>query len=235
LRNHREEDVDLLPMPNETVNALQARGVSTRTIIAIQLIVTCLDQVCEWVAQDTGSDRRDDATSRGGLRWRRARNYVMEILDSGQVPELSGITADTTDNALQIPIDGTRLSFYAARNGIDHPDLSGGSKVKKVVVSEMQLSFEAVDSIAAPSRLVLMYDSDRNGLLSAAIGRLSSTREWAEEWRFKVFEREEEAGRSNEAPVKLPSYDEQPEPKLPRIEPIVPASEESDSEQGSTD
>lgn len=209
--------MELRQLPPETVNALQARGVSARTIVAIRLVVTCLEQVCEWVSQDTGSDRRDDATSRGGLRWRRTRNFVIEVLAEGQIPELRGIHADLTDNALQIPVDGTRLSFYAARDGIDHPDLSGGSTIKKVVVSEMQMQMTGLGHQTAPSRLVLMYESDRDGLVSADIGRLSSSKSWAEEWRFSVYEREEEVSALQDHPIDRPSYEDQPEPKLPRL------------------
>lgn len=217
--------MELFRLPPETIDALHARSVSARTIVAIRLVITCLEEVCEWVSQDTGSDRLDDATSRGGLRWRRARNYVVQLLEAGDVPELRGIQADTTDNALQIPIDGTRISFYAARHGIDSPDLSGKSKVKKTVVSEMQLEIDGLDAPAAPSRLVLLYEADQDGLLSAAIGKLSSEKEWAEDWRFSVFERALGAPLTQIPPSDVPSYDEQPEPELPPLE-VLPHEDE---------
>jgi len=198
---------------------------SARGITAIRLILTCLEEACDWVAQDTGSDRKDDATSRGGLRWRRTRNYVVEVLGEGQIPELLGIEADVSDNALQVPVDGTRLSFYAARAGIDYPDLSGGSKVKKIVVSEMQMTLDELGEAARPPRLVLLYEADRDGLAKAAVGRLSSMHSWAEEWRFTLYEREEIGLDAAESTRAMPSYEEQPEPKLAPIEPIRPAIE----------
>lgn len=226
--------MNLLSLPDGTENALQARGISKRGILAIRLVISCLDQVCDWVAQDTGSDRKDDATSRGGLRWRRARNFVVEVLEEGRVPELLGVHADTTDNALQIPVDGTRISFYAARDGIDFPDLSGPSKTKKVVVSEMQLQFggDGMDVDAPPPRLVLLYDADQHGLRSAAIGKLLSEREWAEDWRFTAFERAEEVRAEDATSSELPNYDEQPEPKLPPLEALPSEGEDEDAVSG---
>lgn len=220
--------MDLLPLPIDTENALQARRVSARTITAIRLVTTCLQQACEWVSQDTGSDRKDDATSRGGLRWRRTRNFVIEVLEEGVIPDLRGIHADLTDNALQVPVDGTRLSFYAARDGIDYPDL-GGSTVKKLVVSEMQTQIPGLEVDVAPSRLVLMYEADRDGLVSADIGRLSSSRAWAEEWRFDVFKREEEDLSTIDRDLEPPAYEEQPEPELPPLMPIPQSTESRDS------
>lgn len=152
---------------------------------------------------------------------------MIEVLQDGEIPELLGVEADVSDNALQIPVDGTRLSFYAARDGIDHPDLSGGSKVKKVVVSEMQIALDGLGEMATPPRLVLLYEADRYGLVRAAIGRLSSMHSWAEEWRFNVFERDEVAVSLVETKPPFPSYDEQPEPVLAPIVPIRPQSDKA--------
>jgi hypothetical protein len=160
---------------------------------------------------------------------------VIEVLEEGWIPELRGVRADLTDNALQIPVDGTRLSFYAARDGIDYPDLSGGSTVKKLVVSEMQIQIPGLESEIAPSRLVLMYEADRDGLVSADIGRLSSSRSWAEEWRFGVFKREEAIPSAVDRGNDLPSYEDQPEPKLPPLKPIPQSRERREPGYGIDD
>jgi hypothetical protein len=78
--------MNLLPLPDLTVHALREQSVPGLAQRAIQLVITCLDEVCAGVADDCDSDlRHDDSTSEGQLRWRRCRNYAKKLLDAKAV------------------------------------------------------------------------------------------------------------------------------------------------------
>jgi hypothetical protein len=208
--------MDLLPLPDLTARALRDQSVPREVQLAVQLIVTCLEEVCSGVADDCDCDvRHDDSTSEGQLRWRRCRNFVKKLLDARAVPGLEEASADVTDNALRIRVGDAAVSFYSSRNGIEHPDLTGPSKTKKAVVSEMQMQIAGVGTPAQPSRLVVIYEADQDGLAAAAVGTLRTATDWA--WRFSAYSRRGLGIIDLDAPADpvIPSYETEPEPELP--------------------
>jgi hypothetical protein len=221
--------MDLHPLPSHSANALQDRAVPSIVMAAVRLVVTCLDEACAWVADDCSPAHYDDATSEGQLRWRRTRNYVKELLDDQAIPELFDAVADISDNALQIRADSCAVSFYSAREGIENPDLSGRSRTKGRVVTEMQLQLEGIGPPEAPRRLVVLYEADRDGLARASVGMLDSSTDWA--WNVTAYERSALAvGTTTRVPAERGlAYDEQPEVELP---PITPLEEGQDAEHG---
>ena len=206
----------LLPLPPLSEDALRARAVSERVMLVIRLVVTCLEDVCDSVADDTSASRFDDSTSEGQLRWRRCRNKVRHVLDEG-VEGLAGVVADISDNALVIRIGDTCLSFYSARNGVDQPDLSGRSKTKDRVITEMQLQIHGLEAPEAPKRIVIVYEADDDGLARAAAGVLETTTSW--HWQVSTYERPGLTLHAPDSAVIPPPYDEQPDNDLPKIEP----------------
>jgi hypothetical protein len=211
--------VDLLRISDAYQMELAAQGVSKKMILGIEFIATCLRQACEMVAEDCGEDRFDDAIGEGGLRWRRTRKLAMIRHREGAVPGLASATLDSSDGALQLVVEDCSLSFYSARDGIDSPSILGSTR-KGQVVSEMQLQLN-LGTAQAPSRLVLLYEADENGLRISCVGMLAMATRWA--WQIPVFNRddmglasntEEDQTRSAEA---SPAYREQPEPKLPDL------------------
>lgn len=221
--------MNLLPLPQLSEQALISRSIGPDVRLAIRLIITCLDEVCAGVADDCSEDiRHDDATSRGGLRWRRTRNYSKKVVDGRQIAGLETAVADVSDNALQIRVGGCAVSFYAARNGIEEPDLSGPSKTKRRVVNEMQMQLDGLEAPAPPRRLVILYQADQDGLAGAAVGMMSSSTSWA--WRFSVYHREGLGRASSDSPPLEPpmSYEDEPEPELPPIEPLDEDAAEDD-------
>jgi hypothetical protein len=202
--------MDLLPLPDLTARALREQSVPPKVQLAVRLIVTCLEQVCAGVADDCDADlRHDDSTSEGQLRWRRCRNFVKKLLDAGTI---SGFEED---NALRVRVGDAAVSFYSSRHGIEHPDLSGPSKTKKAVVSEMQMQLDGLAAPDQPARLVVIYEADQDGLAAAAVGTLRSATDWA--WRFSAYARRGLGILDIEAPVEPfgPSYETEPEPELP--------------------
>ncbi len=209
--------MNLSTLPSLSEAALLDRSVSQRVILAIRLVVTCLREACETVAEDTGTERYDDSTSEGQLRWRRCRNRVRHLLGDGLVAGLDGVLADVTDNALVVRVDECWLSFYSARNGIDQPDLSGPSKTKGRVVTEMQLQLGGLEAPDAPRRLVIVYEADDQGLTHAVAGMLETHTQW--HWRVSAYERPGlTLADEPTAAAQPPAYDEQPEVILPDIE-----------------
>jgi hypothetical protein len=209
--------MDLISLPQLSEAALLERSVAEKVILGIKLIVTCLHEACETVADDTSIDRYDDSTSEGQLRWRRCRNRVCHALDDHLVAGLEDVIADISDNALVVPVDGCLLSFYSARNGIDQPDLSGASKTKNRVVNEMQLQLQGLGPPEPPSRLVVVYDSDDHGLTHAAVGMLETSTQW--HWCVTTYERHGLTVGEHRGEATSPlAYDEQPEVILPEIE-----------------
>jgi hypothetical protein len=209
--------MDLIVLPPLSESALADRSVSPKVQLAVRLVVTCLREVCETVAEDTGGDRYDDATSEGQLRWRRCRNRVRHLLDDNLVPELDEAVADISDNALVIRVHDCSLSFYSARNGIDQPDLSGPSRTKGRVVTEMQLQIHGLDAPEPPSRLVIVYEADDDGLAKAAVGMLASPTEW--HWQVLAHERADHTVTRDLGASLAPAYTDQPDVDLPAITP----------------
>ena len=207
----------LLALPDLTARALGDRSVTPPAELAIRLIVSCLKSACAGVADDCDSDlRHDDSTSEGQLRWRRCRNHVKSLLDDHRIPGLEDAVADVTDNALVVRAGGCAVSFYSARNGIDRPDLGGTSKTKQAVVSEMQTQIAGLEPPADPTRLVVLYEADRDGLLACVVGMLADAREWA--WRFSCYARDADVpGAASHQEMSAPSYEAEPEPELPAI------------------
>jgi hypothetical protein len=209
--------MELISLPSLSETALVERSVPETVILAIRLVVTCLREACETVAEDTGLDRYDDSTSEGQLRWRRCRNRVRHVLDEGLVEALEDAVADITDNALVVRVDDCMVSFYSARNGIDQPDLSGASKTKSRVVTEMQLQIQGLEAPESPRRLVVVYEADDDGLTHAAAGMLETSTQW--HWKVSTFERPGLTLVDRDAAASLPpAYDEQPEVALPDLE-----------------
>jgi hypothetical protein len=220
----------LLPLPDLTVLALRERSVTPPAELAVRLIITCLGVACAGVADDCDTELRyDDSTSEGQLRWRRCRNHVKKELDDHLVVELEEAIADVTDNALVVRAGDCAVSFYSARNGIDHPDLGGSSKTKQAVVTEMQTQIAGLEAPEEPKRLVVLYEADGEGLAAAVVGMLANPREWA--WRFSVFDREGFGRVETDEPVSPPpSYDSEPEPEIPAFEVF---EEDADADSGS--
>jgi hypothetical protein len=218
----------LLPLPDLTVRALRDRSVAPPAELAVRLVVSCLKDACAGVADDCDSDlRHDDSTSEGQLRWRRCRNYVKALLDERRVLGLEDAVADVTDNALVVRVGDCAVSFYSARNGIDRPDLAGASKTKQAVVSEMQTQIAGLERPAEPTRLVVLYEADGDGLAASVVGMLANAREWA--WRFSCYERDADvaAALESQEETTAPSYEAEPEPELP---PIVIRRAEADAD-----
>jgi hypothetical protein len=212
----------LLPLPDLTVRALRDRSVTPPVELGVQLIISCLETACAGVADDCDKDlRHDDSTSEGQLRWRRCRNHVKKLLDEHVIAGLEDAEADVTDNALVVRVGDCAVSFYSARNGIDHPDLSGSSKTKQAVVTEMQTQISGLEAPEEPTRLVVLYEADGDGLGAAVVGMLGNPREWA--WRFSAYDRDGFGRVAVDEPAlqSSPSYDSEPEPELPPIEVVV--------------
>jgi len=222
--------MNLLPLPDLTVRALRERSVTPTVELGVRLVVSCLEMACAGVADDCDVDlRHDDSTSEGQLRWRRCRNHVKKLLDERLVPGLEEAEADVTDNALVVRVGDCAISFYSARNGIDHPDLAGSSKTKRAVVTEMQTQIAGLETPEAPTRLVVLYEADKDGLGAGVVGMLGNPREWA--WRFSAYDRDGFGWSHAEEPAAPsgPSYESEPEPELPPME-IVDADADADSD-----
>lgn len=209
--------MDLRPLSPLSEASLQDRSVPQQVILAIRLLVTCLEEMCETVAEDTGVDRYDDSTSEGQLRWRRCRNRVCFVLAERLAPGLEDAVADVSDNALAIRVSDCCLSFYSARNGTDQPNLSGPSKTKGRVVTEMQLQLHGLGAPEAPKRLVIVYEADSEGLTRAAVGMLETPSSW--HWQVSAYERPGlTLAHADGAVAVPPAYDEQPYIALPEVE-----------------
>jgi len=199
----------MIDPPDDSLRALRASGASELVVDAAIRLTECLRLAGDDVAESTGEDLFDDATSRGQLLYRRGRNRtIAEFADDAHV-EVS-----TADNALHVLVDGCALSFYSATNGIDQPSLDGASRTKRSVVDEMQMQ---LDGMGAPKihRLVLMHEADEDGLLRAALGVLRNGHEWV--WRATMYDRIAPAGQLVSTGAER-SYEDQDEPLLPPIQ-----------------
>jgi len=194
--------------PERSLAALREHGVPQDVVDAACAMTTCIMDAADDVASDTREEAFDDATSRGGLLYRRAHNRVLAVFDGVQT-----ITLDRTDNALHVRVGEIAVSFYSARDGLDFPNLDG-SITKRNVVDEMQMVLEVGQP--ALRRLVLMHESDEDGAVRVALGVMASPRAWA--WRVTMFDRfaTEEPAAEGPAPT---AYDDMAEPELPPMEP----------------
>jgi hypothetical protein len=195
-----------------SLDTLAANGASALVIDAAIRMTECLRLAGDDVAESTDDEGLfDDATSRGQLLYRRARNRILD-----EFADDDAVTVSTDDNALHVVVDGCALSFYSAPNGLEHPSLATTSHTKRGVIDEMQmqLSGEGLEA-TAPRRLVLMHESDEDGLLRAAVGVLRSRSDWA--WSATMYDRITPASDLPDT-TSEPSYEEQPEAELPVIE-----------------
>ncbi len=195
-----------------SLDTLAGNGASALVIDAAIRMTECLRLAGDDVAESTDEEGLfDDATSRGQLLYRRARNRILvEFADD------EAVVVSTEDNALHVIVDSCALSFYSAPNGLEHPSLATTSHTKRGVIDEMQtqLSGEGLEA-AALRRLVLMHESDEDGLLRAAVGVLRSRSDWA--WSATMYDRIAPAADLPDT-TSEPSYEEQPEAELPPIE-----------------
>lgn len=193
----------------QSTETLKANGVSAPVIDAAVRMAECLRLAGDDVADSTGDDLYDDATGRGQLLYRRGRNRIIE--------EFAGdehVNVSLDDNALHVVVDGCALSFYSARNGLEHPALALTSRTKRTVVDEMQMQMAGLET-PRPRRLVVMHEADEDGLVRAAVGVLITGNNWA--WNATLYDL---IARDEDLPATTtePSYEEQPEAELPPIE-----------------
>lgn len=199
--------------PSEpSLDTLVANGASALVIDAVVRMTECLRLAGDDVAESTDEEGLfDDATSRGQLLYRRARNRILaEFADD------DAVVVSTEDNALHVIVDGCAISFYSAPHGLEHPSLATTSHTKRGVIDEMQMQLtgEGLEA-TTPRRLIVMHESDEDGLLRAAVGVLRSRSNWA--WSATMYDRIAPAGDLPET-TSEPSYEEQPEAELPPIE-----------------
>lgn len=212
----------MIPLDPNSRKALHRHGVSDPTIDVAMLMVEDLSAAGDDVVRDTGSESFDDATSKGQLHYWRARNRMASRFQGSPT-----ITCDETDNAFQIHVDGVKISFYSARNGIDQPNVTG-SPTKQRVVDEFQMML-ALDDQPQLTRLVLLHERGNDGVTRAALGALSSSNKW--QWRVTLYDRftmDESADTSDRGPA----YDELPEAELP---PMDPREDVDEQDEGSAD
>lgn len=192
-----------------SLDTLAANGVSEPVIGVAIRMTECLRLAGDDVADSTDDDLFDDDTGRGQLLYRRGRNRIIEEFKDDKDIEVS-----TEANALHVIVDECALSFYSARDGLEHPSLAATSRTKRNVVDEMQLQMSGIETSQA-RRLVVMHERDEEGLVRAAVGVLISGQEWA--WSATLYDR---IARGEELPATTaePSYEDQPEAELPPIE-----------------
>ena len=202
--------VPVIITPSEhSLNTLETNGASQLVADVAIRMTECLRSAADDMADSTGEDLFDDATSRGQLLYRRGRNRVIAEFAGDDLVEVS-----TADNALHVLVDECALSFYSATNGIDQPSLDGTSRTKRSVVDEMQMQLEGM-GVPKARRLVLMHEADEDGLLRAAVGVLRAGHEWV--WRATMYDRLVPAGELATTGAER-GYEEQEEPALPPIQ-----------------
>jgi len=192
-----------------SIETLNGNGVSAAVIEVATRMTECLRLAGDDVAESTGDDLYDDDTGRGQLLYRRARNRIVV-----EFKEDKDVDVSTEANALHVIVDECALSFYSARNGLEHPALAATSRTKRNVVDEMQIQMSGIET-PQPRRLVLMHERDEEGLVRAAVGVLISGQDWA--WSATMYDRLAR-GEALPATTAEPSYEAQPEAELPPIE-----------------
>ena len=198
----------MLRPPEMSLRSLREHGLAEDVIDVACAMTSCILEAADDVAADTRDESFDDPTSRGGLLYRRAHNRTLVALAADD-----RATLDTTDNALHVRVGSTAISFYSARNGLDFPSVDG-SRTKRRVVDEMQLVLEGVGAPVL-RRVVLMHESDEDGLVRGALGVLQTSHSWA--WRVTMFDRYAVDDASADDATR-PAYDEMSEPQLLPIE-----------------
>jgi hypothetical protein len=109
---------------------------------------------------------------------------------------------------------------------LEFPNL-GGSHTKRRVLAEMeQMVIPGLE--AERQRVVIMHESDEDGLVRAGLGVLRDSTNWA--WQVLAFDRYADDSVSADE-VETPSYEEQPEAQLPPIEKREDADSEEAEEQ----
>ncbi|MCW3016733.1 MAG: hypothetical protein JWO02_3825 [Solirubrobacterales bacterium] len=199
----------MLPLSPTSREALHAHGVTDKLIAVALIMAECIEAAADDVANDTRAAAYDDATSRGGLLYRRARNRILRRFESEPL-----VSCDLTDNALHVRFGHTALSFYSAREGLEHPNVAG-SNTKRRVVDESQLTL-AVDDTPVIKRLVLMHESAPDGLVRIATGVLAGAQSWT--WKVTLYDRYATQATSSDAEDRV-AYDQLPEAELPELKP----------------
>jgi hypothetical protein len=211
-----------------TLQALARNGVSPKVIDVVTRMTACLYAAADDVADTTGEDLFDDSNSRGFSLYRRGRNRIVQEFENDE-----GVRVSTAKNALHVYVDDCVISFYSARDGVDRPSLSGTSRTKRGVATEMQMQMEAegMGPVGAPRRLVLMHHADEDGLVGANIGTLREGREWI--WTAAMYDRFGAEDVAQDV-AEEPGYEERDEAELPAIERRGDAAEaQSDDDSGS--
>jgi len=209
-----------------TLKALARNGVSPKVIDVAIRMTACLYAAADDVADTTGEDLFDDSNSRGFSLYRRGRNRIVKEFEDD-----AGVRVSTASNALHVYVDDCVISFYSARDGVDRPSLSGTSRTKRGVATEMQMQMEGMGPVEAPRRLVLMHHADEEGLVGANIGTLREGREWI--WTATVYDRFGAEDVEQDV-TEEPGYEERDEAELPPIERRDDADEaQSDDASGS--
>lgn len=198
----------MLTLDPDTAEFLKKHGV-TDPVIEVTLGMT--EEILaagDDVVRDTDDDAFDDQTSKGQLHYRRSRNRI----DSRYAKDPS-VSCDTTDNAFQVHVDGVKVSFYSAREGLEHPKVEG-SPSKKRVVDEFQMMLD-VDDAPEVKRLVLMHVRGDDGVVQVALGALESSTKWA--WFGTLYDRFA-MDTGDVSTDHGPAYDALPEAELPPME-----------------
>jgi hypothetical protein len=196
------------PSP-DAIDALHTHGLDDALIAVTTAMAEDIQDAADDVAGDTRKAAFDDSTSRGQLLHRRARNRIIV-----RYKDDTAISCDTTDNALHIRSGKTAVSFYSAREGLEHPKITG-SRTKRRVVDESQMAMDVGDRIEL-RRLVLLHEAADDGLIRIGVGVLASSTEWS--WNICLYDRYA-TDQSTETDEKRVPYDQLPEPELPELPP----------------
>jgi hypothetical protein len=162
------------PSP-DAIDALHTHGLDDALIAVTTAMADDIQDAADDVAGDTRKAAFDDSTSRGQLLYRRARNRII-----ARYKDDIAISCDTSDNALHIRSGETAVSFYSAREGLEHPKITG-SRTKRRVVDESQMALDVGDRIEL-RRLVLLHEAGDDGLIRIGLGVLASSTEWS--WKI---------------------------------------------------
>jgi len=194
---------------SDAVEALRAHGLDDNLIEVATAMASDIEDAADDVANDTRKAAYDDSTSRGQLLHRRARNRII-----ARYKDDPSVSCDTTDNALHIRSGQVALSFYSAREGLEHPKVSG-SRTKRRVVDESQMTLNVGDRVEL-RRLVLLHEASDDGLLRVGVGVLASSTEWS--WNIRLYDRYA-TDVDAESKDQRAAYDQLPEPELPALAP----------------
>jgi len=200
-------------IPEASRQMLSRQGTSEAVIDVVERMANCIYAAAEDVANSTDAEYYfDDATGRGQLLYRRARNRVIAEFEDDE-----HVVVSTADNALHVYVDDCVLAFYSARDGLDQPHIGQDSRTKRRVVDEMQLQLEGEGLRAAKARrLVVMNNADSDGMVGAAAGVLKAGHSWS--WRATLFDRFAASGATAQ-PEQERGYEEQPEAEIPDMPP----------------